>query len=258
MGGLRKKLPLIFITFLIGGASLSALPLITAGFYSKDQILWLTWSSGMGSRWLWLVGIAGALITSLYTFRMIFLTFFGELKITPRHKPGILMGIPLAVLAFLSLAGGFIELPENLGPVHLFSTLLSPLFPEVHLRGETLPEWLFQAISAIIALVGVWLAYVYYCRKKPFPALFNQHKMNEFFYRGWGFDWLYDRLIVRPVEWISAVNRNDVLDKIFTYIAQSVVFFNGLLSRSQNGRLRFYAVVLAAGLVILLTIMLSI
>ncbi len=104
MGGLRKKLPLVFITFLIGGASLSALPLITAGFYSKDQILWFSWSSGMGSKWLWLAGIAGALITSLYTFRMIFLTFFGELKIEPKHKPGILMGIPLAS-SCLSFAG---------------------------------------------------------------------------------------------------------------------------------------------------------
>ncbi len=99
MGGLRKKLPVIFITFLIGGASLSALPLITAGFYSKDQILWLAWSSGMGSKWLWLAGISGAFITSLYTFRMIFLTFFGELKIQPAHKPGQLMTIPLVTLA---------------------------------------------------------------------------------------------------------------------------------------------------------------
>jgi NADH-quinone oxidoreductase subunit L len=258
MGGLRKKLPLIFITFLIGGASLSALPLITAGFYSKDQILWFSWSSEMGSKWLWLAGIAGALITSLYTFRMIFLTFFGELKIEPKHKPGMLMGIPLAILAFFSLAGGFIELPENLGPVHLFSNLLNPLFPGIRLTGESVPEWLFQLISAVIALGGVWLAYVYYYKKKSFPALFNQHGMNDFFYKGWGFDWLYDRLIVRPVEWISAVNKNDILDRIFTYIAQSAVFFNGLLSRSQNGKLRFYAIVLTAGLVIILTIMLII
>ena len=163
----------------------------------------------------------------------------------------------MAVLAFLSLAGGFIELPENLGPVHLFSTLLNPLFPEVRLTGKALPEWLFQVISAIIALGGVWLAYVYYYKKRSFPALFRQHGLNDFFYKGWGFDWLYDRMIVRPVEWISAVNKNDVLDKLFTYIARSVQFFNGLLSRSQNGKLRLYALVLTAGLVILLTIMLT-
>jgi len=257
MGGLRKSMPLVFITFLIGGASLSALPLITAGFYSKDEILWYSWSSVMGEKWLWLAGIAGALITSLYTFRMIFLTFFGELKIEPKHKPGILMGIPLAILAFLSLTGGFIQLPENFGHVHLFSNLLNPLFPDVRFTGEALPEWLFQVISAIIALGGVWLAYHYYYKKRTIPDLFNQHRLNDFFYKGWGFDWLYDRLIVKPVEWVSTINKNDVLDRIYTYIAQSTLFVNRLLSRSQNGRLRLYALVFTAGLVILLTIMLT-
>ncbi len=257
MGGLRQKLPLVYITFLIGGASLSALPLVTAGFYSKDQILWFSWSSGMGSKWLWLAGIAGALVTSLYTFRMIFLTFFGKLKIEPKHKPGFLMGIPLAVLAFLSLAGGFIELPENIGPVHLFSTMLNPLFPEVILTGEALPEWLFQVISALMAVSGVWFAYLYYYKKRSFPALFSHRGLNGFFNKGWEFDSLYDRLIVKPVEWISSINKNDFLDKMFTYIARLVQFFNGLLSKSQNGKLRLYALVLTAGLVILLTIMLT-
>ncbi len=88
MGGLRKKMPVVYITFLIGGASLSALPLITAGFYSKDQILWFGWSSAISNHWLWLAGITGALLTSLYTFRMIFITFFGETKTEPDHKPG--------------------------------------------------------------------------------------------------------------------------------------------------------------------------
>jgi NADH-quinone oxidoreductase subunit L len=258
MGGLRKKLPLIFITFLIGGASLSALPLITAGFYSKDEILWYSLSSAGGNKWLWLAGITGALITSLYTFRMIFLTFFGKLKIEPSHKPGILMGIPLVILAFLSLAGGFIQLPENFGHVHLFSELLSPLFPDVRMTGETLPEWLFQVISATIALGGVWLAYVYYYKKNAFPALFTRHGLNDFFYGGWGFDKLYDRMFVRPVEWISAVNKNDILDKFFTYIALSIEYVHVLLARSQNGKLRVYALVLTAGLVIVLILMLTI
>jgi NADH-quinone oxidoreductase subunit L len=75
MGGLRKKMPLVYVTFLAGAASLSALPLVTAGFYSKDQILWFGWSSAGSNHWLWLAGIAGALLTSLYTFRLVFLTF---------------------------------------------------------------------------------------------------------------------------------------------------------------------------------------
>src|ERR1035437_2614432 len=70
MGGLRKKIPVVFYTFLIGSASLSALPIVTAGFYSKDQILWYSFSSQSGSTMLWLVGIIGALLTALYSFRM--------------------------------------------------------------------------------------------------------------------------------------------------------------------------------------------
>jgi NADH-quinone oxidoreductase subunit L len=80
MGGLKDKLPVTFWTFLIGSASLSALPLVTAGFYSKDLILWKAWSSGSGSMVLWAAGLFGAFITSIYTFRMVFLTFFGRSK----------------------------------------------------------------------------------------------------------------------------------------------------------------------------------
>ncbi len=256
MGGLRKKLPVIFITFLIGGASLSALPLITAGFYSKDQILWLSWSSGMGSKWLWLAGITGAFITSLYTFRMIFLTFFGELKIQPKHKPGLLMTIPLIILASLSLVGGFIELPDNLGPIRLFSKLLTPLLPAITLSNETTPEWMFQIISAIISVGGIYLAYIFFYKKSAFSVSFGKSRLSYFFYKGWEFDRLYDILFVRPIVWLSEINKKDFIDKIYTCIATATGFFNMLLTKTQNGKLRWYVTVLTAGIIVLLTIML--
>jgi NADH-quinone oxidoreductase subunit L len=258
MGGLRKKLPVIFITFLISGASLSAIPLITAGFYSKDQILWLAWSSGMGSKWLWLAGITGALLTSMYTFRMIFLTFFGELKIQPAHKPGLLMKIPLVILAALSVAGGFIELPENLGPVRLFSKILTPLLPLAPPGNLTSPEWLFQLISAIISIGGVYLAYIYFSKKPAFFVSLGKSRLSDFFYYGWGFDYIYDRLFVRPVVWISEINKKDFVDKVYTFIATATSFLNMLLSRTQNGRLRWYVTILTAGIIVLLVIMLAI
>src|SRR5674536_89063 len=97
MGGLRKKMPVVFITFLIGSASLSALPLITAGFYSKDEILWYAYSSQSGNIMLWLAGIVGALLTALYSFRMIFITFYGDAKTEPSFIPGKLMTDPLSI-----------------------------------------------------------------------------------------------------------------------------------------------------------------
>ena len=152
MGGLWKKMPVVFITFLIGGASLSALPLITAGFYSKDQILWFGWSAQMSNHWLWLAGITGALLTSLYTFRMIFITFFGETRTMPDHKPGILMTAPLITLAALSLIGGFIEMPENMGPVQIFSGFFHNFLPSVRLNeGENTEVYIPDSFSCCVS-----------------------------------------------------------------------------------------------------------
>ena len=75
-----------FWTFLIGSASLAALPIVTAGFYSKDLILFEAWSSVLGGPWLWLAGLVGALLTSVYIFRMVFLAFFGDLQRRPTGR----------------------------------------------------------------------------------------------------------------------------------------------------------------------------
>src|ERR1700733_10824245 len=136
MGGLWKKLPVVFWTFLVGACALSALPLITAGFYSKDEIIWQAYASDKGSITLWLTALAGAFITALYTFRMVFLTFFGNAKADPAYRPGIAMTLPLIVLAFLSFAGGFIQLPDNMGHVTLFSQFIEQVLPVTSARAS--------------------------------------------------------------------------------------------------------------------------
>jgi NADH-quinone oxidoreductase subunit L len=258
MGGLRKKMPVVFITFLIGGASLSALPLITAGFYSKDAILWFTWSSAGGSKILWLAGIAGAFMTSLYTFRMIFITFFGETKTEPAHKPGPGMVIPLIILASLSIIGGFIELPENFAPVHIFSDLMKSVLPSTEITGNGIPEYIFQILSAVISIGGIYLAWLIFIKKSLFRNSFINTPLSNFFLRGWGFDWVYNKLIVRPVVWLSEIDKKDFIDQVYTFIATGTGYFNQLLSKSQNGRLRWYLMVLTIGIIVILTIMLNI
>ena len=257
MGGLRKKLPVVFWTFVIGGASLSALPLITAGFYSKDQILWFSLASGIGSQWLWLAGIAGAFLTSLYTFRMIFLVFFGEVKTEPKHQPGLLMTIPLIVLATLSLLVGFMELPHNFGPVHLFSKLLNPMFPALNLNENGAPEWLIQMISAVVAIGGIYLAYLIFNKKSISSDTIEKSRLSHFFYQGWGFDWLYNKVFVMPLVWLSQIDKKDFIDKFYSSVAQATSYSGTLLSRTQNGKLRWYVMVMVAGLIVLLTIMLT-
>jgi len=256
MGGLRKKLPVIFYTFLIGSASLSALPLVTAGFYSKDQILWYSFSSQTGSVLLWLAGLTGALLTALYSFRMIFVTFYGRAKTEPSFLPGKLMTIPLIILAVLSLIGGFIELPETFGHFHIFSSLVQNTLPGVSTK-EAHNELLLQVISALIALSGVYTAYLIYLKKPSLSEPFNHSRLNKFFEKGWGFDKLYDLLFVKPVVWFSVINKSDFFDLWSIGLSRLALFFNSLLSITQNGKMRWYLLSFAIGITVILTYMLT-
>ena len=257
MGGLRKKMPVVFFTFLIGSASLSALPLITAGFYSKDQILWYAFSSQNGNFLLWLAGIVGALLTALYSFRMIFITFYGEAKTLPSFLPGRLMTVPLVILSVLSLIGGFIELPASFGNLHLFSKLVDNTLPEIVTKGEEHYELLFQMLSAIVALSGIYIAYIIYFKKPALSAPFSHSKLNKFFEKGWGFDKLYDTLFVRPTVWLSVIDKKDFFDLWNIGLSRLALLFNRILSTTQNGKMRWYLLSFAIGIAIILTYMLS-
>jgi NADH-quinone oxidoreductase subunit L len=254
MGGLRKRMPLIYWTFLAGSASLCALPLVTAGFYSKDAILWQAFASENGSLWLGLAAVAGAFLTSLYTFRLVFLTFFGEVKTEPVHPTGQKMALALVVLAVLSLIAGFIELPESMGHVHLFASLLGKVLPGVTLSEENISELLFQLLSSAISLLGIYLAYRLYYIKSALAESFEKSSISHFFYKGWGFDKLYDTLFVRPVVWLSEIDKNDFFDLINRGIAKITLILNDVLSITQNGKLRWYVMALAFGIVFIFTL----
>jgi NADH-quinone oxidoreductase subunit L len=259
MGGLRKQLPVTFWTFLFASGALAAFPLVTAGFYSKDMIIWYAWSSDKGNVFLWLAGVLGAFITGIYTFRMVFVTFFGEAKMTVDRKPGIRLHIPLVVLGFLSIVAGFIELPETMGHLKLFSGFLHSILPPVKAVHEAAgTELLFQIITAVLALSGIFLAYIFYLRNFKtvqeitgggLPAL-----LRKYWFSGWGFDWLYDHVFVFPIVWLSVINKNDFIDLFYNGIASVNRTFNRQLVKTQSGQLRWYAVGILIGAVITLTI----
>lgn len=255
MGGLRKLMPVTFWTFLIASASLAALPLVTAGFYSKDMIIWYAWSSAKGSPWLWIAALLGAFITSIYTFRMIFITFYGDPKLQPTHLPGWKIKIPLVVLAFLSFAAGFIELPETLGNVHLFSDLIDKTLPAVSVLHEGISvELLFQIISAIVALVGIYIAYYFYLKKPDASLSFEKSSLHDYWFHGWGFDFLFDRVFVRPVVWLAEIDKHDFIDYVYTAVAWFAGLGNHILKLTQTGKLRWYAMGIVIGAIITLTI----
>lgn len=258
MGGLKNKLPVIFWTFLIGSASLAALPLITAGFYSKDHILWYAWAAENGTPLLWLIALLGAFITAAYTARMMIVTFWGESKTEIGHYPGKLMTVPLLILAFFSLFAGFIELPHNFGHLTLFSNLLHQVLPETVLKAGTHSEWLFQLIAAIVSVGGIYLAYIFYY-KQPFRIeKLKQSKpvmnLHLFWFSGWGFDKLYNTIFVRPIVFIANINKNDVVDKLYQGITFVTIRLYRPLSFTQSGSLRWYVMGMIVGAIIIFAI----
>ena len=257
MGGLKNKMPVIYWTFLIGAASLAALPFITAGFYSKDQILWLAWAGEKGNFWFFLAALIGAFITSIYTFRMVFITFFGEAKTQVGHTMGKSITIPLVVLAILSLFGGFIELPHTLGHVELFSNYLSPVLPAVVIReGAESGEWILQALAAVISLGGVYIAYYYYVKHPELPETIKASvsDLHQLWFSGWGFDALYDAILVKPFVFLATINKNDVIDKGYTAIVSLVTFLHRIFSYTQSGLMRWYVMGIVIGAILILTL----
>jgi NADH-quinone oxidoreductase subunit L len=260
MGGLRKLLPVTFWTFLVGSASLAAVPLVTAGFYSKDWIITEARTSPLGGPWLWTAAIVGAVLTGLYTFRMVFITFFGRAKQRPTRRPGWAIHIPLIVLAVLSLVAGLLELHPPLGHFTPFSTLMQtalPSLPESHVSYRL--ELALMCDSMAASLVGIGAAYVLYMLVPKFVArcaeTFPGNLLHRLWFSGWGFDWLYDRLLVRPFVWLARLDKDDVIDWIYTAIARIAEAFHFLFSRSQTGRLRWYAAAVTLGAVIVIAIL---
>lgn len=258
MGGLKDKVPVIFWTFLIGSASLAALPFITAGFYSKDNILWLAFAGEKGNIWFFLAALLGAFITSVYTFRMVFVTFFGESKTHVGHHTGNSMNIPLIVLAILSTIGGFIELPHTLGHVELFSDFLKPVLPAVVLSSKATlgTEWIVQGITIVLSLSGVYLAYHFYLKN---PALANQVKhsiggLHHVWLTGWGFDALYNTVFVKPFVFLATINKSDKIDSIYGAVVSLVELLNRVFSGTQRGILRWYLMSVVIGAILILTL----
>ncbi len=260
MGGLRKKMPLIFWTFLAGAASLAALPIITAGFYSKDAILWYSFAGEKGGTLFWIAGLAGAFITAIYTARMVILVFFGEEKTHAGHIPGKLMTYPLVLLAFFAVFVGFIELPHNFGHVELMSDFLTGVLPAVQISHSTaLPEWLFQLIAALLTFLGIYLGYLIVTKRNSIIENLKSSELavglHKLWYSGWGFDWVYDRLFVKPFVYLATINKKDIVDQLYTGLARLTEFFHLQFRKTQTGSLRWYVMGLVIGAIVVLAML---
>ncbi len=254
MGGLRKKMPLVFYTFLAGAASLSALPLVTAGFFSKDLILSETFASPSGGTILWIAGIIGAGLTGLYTFRMVFITFYGKAKTEPTGDKSPLMNIPLITLAILSIIGGYI----NLSSRHGFTAFMHFSLPAFSGEIAEGPDLLLKVVSGLTAIAGILLAYYLYIKIPGRVYAWKQKPAGRFFYQlwfnGWRFDDLYNLLFVYPVVRLANLNRKDFIDRIYTGLASLMITLHNGLIITQNGKLRWYLAFIVIGIIIGFTI----
>ena len=260
LGGVRKQLPVTFWTFLIGAASLAALPLVTDGFYSKDMILWDVWSSPKGGVWLWVGGIIGAFLTSLYTFRMVFLTCFGAPMTPLTSHPKKSIRIPLITLAILSIIVGFIELPHNFGNVHLFSDFLESALPSFASSGANQHgELLLEFIAGLVCLAGIPICYLLYLKNPDYSDKLARSPLGsglyDLWFSGWGFDLVYDKLIVMPFIWITDFNKADFMDSFYGFIATITQVFHRIFSVTQTGKLRQYVMGIIFGAILILGIL---
>jgi NADH-quinone oxidoreductase subunit L len=249
MGGLWRRMPVTFWTFLVGAASLAALPWVTAGFYSKDLILGAVRTAPLGGPILWAGGLAGAFLTSLYTFRMVFLTFFGEPKKEVGYWPKWRMHVPLIVLAVLSLVGGAIAVPE----------FLRGTFPELPPPGVgEISEATLKTVAGVVSVSGIVLACLLYLGSRRLVSSVAASAVGgglcRFWLGGWGFDWLYGTFLVRPFVWIARVNQSDAVDLIYVAVATVTRWAHYLLAATQTGRVRWYATAIAIGAVVILAI----
>ncbi|HPI81217.1 MAG TPA: proton-conducting transporter membrane subunit, partial [Cyclobacteriaceae bacterium] len=257
MGGLKNKLPLVYWTFLIGAASLAALPLVTAGFYSKDQILWLSWAGEKGNNWLFLAALTGALITAIYTFRMVFLTFFGEGKSEVTHPPGWRINISLVVLAVLSTVAGFVELPHTMGHVQGVTDFLSPVLPVASVRpGAESLEWAVQLAAALLSVGGLLMAYILYVKRPSLHLKIRNAmpRLHDFWFNGWRFDGLYDLMVVRPFTYLANINVNDPFNWPYNGLVKTANFLHRIFSFTQSGILRWYLIGVVVGAILILTL----
>ncbi|WP_237054800.1 NADH-quinone oxidoreductase subunit L [Microbulbifer sediminum] len=242
MGGLRRKIPLTFACFAVGSACLAALP-FTSGFYSKDQILLQAWEASGGFNLLWLAGTIGALLTGIYSFRLLFLVFFGDEGRASAHCGDAntpVMSVPLVVLALLALGGGLLAPP------------LQDIFPAAE-GGH--PSIFIEAIAIAMPLLGIMVAWTLFSRGQRAQEPITP--VERFLFRGWGFDWLYNRLLVQPLVSVARINRNDIVDAAYRGSAALSRQLHLLASQTQNGLVRWYMASLVGGSILFLAILVA-
>ena len=289
MGGLKNWIPVTFITFFISVLAIAGFPPF-AGFFSKDEILWLAFTSPNGNKLVWLLALFGAGLTAFYMFRQLFMTFYGNCRADHHtqehlHESPKVMTLPLVVLAGGAVLAGFVGLPGVLGGSQ-FAQWLEPVIQAHEAEGASQAlEWGLMLVSVSVAACGVFVAYLMYRRETLSPEIFV-NLAGGFFYRlfdhKWYFDEVYQTIFVngtlllarlgslfdqyvidgivnglatltRFVSWLDGLFDQYIIDGIVNLIANTTFAIGNKFRRVQTGNINtyLYGILLAVVLLII-------
>jgi NADH-quinone oxidoreductase subunit L len=211
MGALKNKIPITHWTMWVGSVAIAGIPGL-AGFFSKDEILWQTYSSPQGSMMLYAVGLATAAMTAFYMWRLMNMTFYGKSRVKPEveahiHESPAAMTVPLTLLAIGSVFAGWLGTPKlwNLSAnFRAFETWLEPAFASAAIEavheGEhsASTEWILMGFSVAIAIIGITVARWFYHHKPEIPDSIEKSlkPLHGLLYNKWYVDEVYDFLFV--------------------------------------------------------------
>jgi NADH-quinone oxidoreductase subunit L len=263
MGGLRRFMPATYWFFTFGALALVGVPPF-AGFFSKDSILAATLAAGWYGDLLWVAGVIGTFLTGLYTYRMLFLVFHGDVSPYARehhHRhhdkegPATMMW-PVAILALLSLVGGWIQFAGVWTPV---SNFLNPVVPPL-VEASGTQELVSSLVAVALGLAGIGVAWwLYGARRRAVPRFAPLQRALE---RKLYWDDLYDWVFYRPAAWVARAElkwfERPVIGGSATGLALGARESGELVSDTQTGFLRAYALALAAGVAVLLIVFISV
>ena len=257
MGGLKSKLPITHLTFLIGCIAIAGVPPFS-GFFSKDEILAAAYAK---NPIYWFLGVIGAAMTAFYMFRLYATTFLGQFRGTEAqashlHESPVSMTIPLIILAVLSAVGGAMGVPEILGGHHWLGHHLSSIIgvqEALHLSHTT--EWILMGTSVSIALIALLIAIGKYSKQADGEP---QTALGKFLYNKWLVDELYEKAIVQPLNrfagFLKEVVEKNVIDGVVNGTGKIVQYGARQTRLMQSGQVGYYILFMVLSIVLLFLI----
>lgn len=263
MGGLKKKLPITHLTFLLGCIAIAGIPPFS-GFFSKDEILAAAYEA---SPVYWILGVAGAMMTAFYMFRLYATTFLGNFRGTEEqehhlHESPWAMTVPLIVLAILAVVGGFVGIPKVFAEnAHSLENFLSPIFADSEkLIKERTPlshstEYGLMGISVGLALFAILYAVNRFSKK---PEMEDASGFGKVLANKWYVDEIYDAIIGKPLKAISKFFNNVIeksgIDGFVNGIGEGVQYASRQLRLLQSGQVGSYILLMVLGMIILMVV----